>query len=279
MRKTTRNFLTLLAAIALLFLGTAVQASQPMNGDAQTGDIPNDATWAQVSSWLSTTKNVVELGDATIIIETNDTASDAGFQIFLDGTGWRNVRVYDSNGQLILRANANGGTRNIGGGTELFIETAEPEYEDLDGMQELIEMLPEGEYFFLARYTDGNWATATAELTHTVPDGPEIVYPAPTGNEDECTTGVFADSVYVEWEPVETDIWGSDDIEIVGYQVIVETDDDDYRYFSVTVPADVSIVTVPEEVLAEGTEFKFEILAIEESGNQTIAESCFETEE
>ena len=88
-------------------------------------------------------------------------------------------------------------------------------------------------------------------------------------------------SIIIEWDPVETDIWGGSEIEIEGYQVIVEAEAEDGpdRHFSVTVPADTTMVTVPEEVLAAGMEFKFEILAIEESGNQTITESCFETEE
>ena len=243
------------------------------------GKILENGNWAEISGWLKTTKEVVELGAASIIIETNDTAGDTGFQIFLDGVGWRNVRVYDSNGSKILHAHSAGGVRAIGGGTELFMESNEPPYEDLDGMQALIDLLPEGEYYFLARYTNNTWATGTAEFTHTVPDGPEIVYPAPTGNEDECTTGVFVDSAYIEWEPVEMDIWGSDEIEIVAYQVIVESDEEEYNYFTVTVPAEINMVVVPEDVLTEGTEFIFEVLAIEESGNQTITEGCFETEE
>ena len=89
------------------------------------------------------------------------------------------------------------------------------------------------------------------------------------------------DSAFIEWDPVENDIWGEPGIEIEGYQVIVESEDEEGpdRKFTVTVPADTTMVTLPEEFLVEGTEFKFEILAIEESGNQTITESCFETEE
>jgi zinc transporter ZupT len=57
------------------------------------------------------------------------------------------------------------------------MESSEPEYEDLDDMQDLIELFPEGEYFFVARTNDNNWATGTAELTHDIPAGPEIVEP------------------------------------------------------------------------------------------------------
>jgi hypothetical protein len=281
MTRSIRNLLLVLAAVVVLIPGTVVEAAQPLDHDAWSEDILDNGTWAEVSAWLKETKDVIELGDASIIIEVNGTDGDAGFQVFLDGDGWENARVYDSNGIRILRVSATAGVRNIGGGTELFMESSEPEYEDLDGMQALIELLPEGEYFFLARTTDNNWATSTAELTHDIPAEPEIVTPAPPDNEDECSTGVFVDSAVIEWDPLETDIWGGSEIEIEGCQVIVEAlaEDGPDRYFSVTVPADTTMVTVPEEVLAAGMEFKFEILAIEESGNQTITESCFETEE
>jgi hypothetical protein len=37
------------------------------------------------------------------------------------------------------------------------------------------------------------------------------------------------------------------------------------------------MVTVPNELLEPGTEYTFEVLAIEEGGNQTITEGCFVT--
>ncbi len=278
MTRNIRYLLTVLAVVAVLIPGAAVEAAQRLGHDAWSEDILENGTWAEVSAWLKGTKDVIKLGDASIIIEVNATDGDAGFQIFLDGDGWRNARVYDSNGARILKVSATGGVRNIGGGTELFMESSEPEYEDLDAMQALIDLLPEGEYFFLARTTDNNWATGTAELTHDIPAAPEIVTPTPPETEGECTAGVFLDSAVIEWDPVETDIWGESGIEIEGYQVIVEAEEDPAREFMVVVPAETTAVTVPMEVLGEGGEFKFEILAIEESGNQTITESCFETE-
>ena len=57
---------------------------------------------------------------------------------------------------------------------------------------------------------------------------------------------------------------------MTGYQVIVGS-------FQVTVPASVTRVTVPQEYyqsLPSGTH-AFEVLAIDESGNQTITEGFF----
>ena len=212
MTRNIRYLLTVLAAVAVLIPGATVEAAQPLEHDAWSEDILENGTWAEVSAWLKGAKDVIELGDASIIIEVNATDGDAGFQIFLDGDGWRNARVFDSNGVQILMVNATGGVRNIGGGTELFMESSEPEYEDLDGMQALIELLPEGEYYFLARTTENKWATGTAELTHDIPAEPEIVTPAPPEDGDECSTGVFVASAFIEWVAVETDIWDGTDI-------------------------------------------------------------------
>ena len=49
--------------------------------------------------------------------------------------------------------------------------------------------------------------------------------------------------------------------------------------FVVDLPASKTSVTVPAEFLAPGTEYAFEILAEEASGNKTITESDFETTE
>jgi hypothetical protein len=275
------NTAIILVVAVLFVVATPADAGQPQSRIRPGDGIASDWTLAQINNWLKHQKDVIELADTSIIIEVNSTDGDAGFQIFLDGNGWKNARVFGPDGHKVLQVTALGGVRAIGGGTELFMETSEPEYDDLEGMQDLIELLPEGEYFFLARTTEDHWATGTADLTHDVPAGPEIVYPVPSENEDECSTGVFVDSAYVEWDPVETDIWGDPEIEIEAYQVIVasEAEDGPDLEYMVVVPAETTMVTIPEEALAEGVEFKFEILAIEESGNQTITESCFETEE
>lgn len=71
--------------------------------------------------------------------------------------------------------------------------------------------------------------------------------------------------VVIAWNQVTTSIDG-EPLEVVAYQIIVDT-------FQVTLPAEAgTIVTVTPELLVEGTEYGFEILAIEEGGNQTITQ-------
>lgn len=219
----------------------------------------------------------VALEDAVMRVEVNSTDQDAGFQVFLDGEGWKKVSVRGPDRRPILNVRVGGGVKWIGGGTELFLETAEPEYEDLGELQDLLDFLPEGDYEFFGRTVEENLKlVGTAELTHVVPAGPVITAPS-SASDDECAEGVPANAAIVSWEPVTTDIFGSSDIEIVGYQVIVE-DEESGRSFQVDLPADATQVTVSPEVLEPDTEYKFEILAIEESDNQTITESCFITQ-
>ena len=96
--------------------------------------------------------------------------------------------------------------------------------------------------------------------------------------------------VVIAWPPVESTHpelgfpQGSPDIEIYNYQVVVETDlegpdgEEFATVFSVVLPPGVTTMTIPEEFLSQSDEFKYEVLAREESWNQTAIESCFLTE-
>jgi hypothetical protein len=283
-RKTMKSFkgtsMTILAVATLLLAvatGQFVSAENDPHRDHWVTEITDDDTWQQALTKMSKSKSVIELSDASIIIEVNSTDGDAGFQVFVDGEGWRNVRVFQPNGQQVFSATTWSGIRGIGGGTELFLESEEPEYEDLDDFEDLINLLPEGEYMFLARTTGNEWATGTAELTHTVPAGPELLEPVPEG-EEECATDVDPGGAMISWMPVEETILGDPDIEIEEYQIIVE-DEEAGVEFSMNVGADTDSIVVPAEFLQPATEYKYEVLAIEESGNQTISEVCFETAE
>ena len=78
----------------------------------------------------------------------------------------------------------------------------------------------------------------------------------------------------IRWDPVTTPAG----VTIVGYHVVVEREDPS-RAFRVDMPATATSVTVPAEFMEAGTEYKVEVLSIEESGNQTITEVEFETAE
>ena len=110
-------------------------------------------------------------------------------------------------------------------------------------------------------------------MTHNIPAGPELVLPLE--DSEVATVGVV-----VVWEAVTTQFGGAAlEGEIVGYQIIVEQEDPVLRVFRADVPAEVNSISIPPEFLQPGVDYKFEVLAIEESGNQTLSEREFSTAE
>jgi hypothetical protein len=208
---------------------------------------------------------VVFLDDAEIYIEINDTDGDAGIQVFLDGEDWQRLAIRDPNHNKILTVQGNGSV-GMQGLTELFFESAEPSFDE-QPLEELLALFPEGEYLILGRTTEGERLLGLAEMTHALPAGPVQVFPI-DGEE------VDPDSLELVWLAV-PDPPGS---KIVRYEIVVETEDDPLRVLKADVSAETTSLSVPPEFLAPGTAYKWEVLAVEESHNQTIPEAEFETE-
>ncbi len=207
---------------------------------------------------------------AKLIIETNATDGDAGIQVFLDGEPWKKVKIYNPCGDKIFQVKGKGVLKSFGL-TELFFESNEPSFDELP-LNEILGLFPEGEYEFEGETVDGATLEGEATLTHVIPVGPEIVAPVSASDEPPV---VDPDHAVIQWEPVEDTIAGSG-LEIVGYQVIVE-EEESSLVFSVLLPGSATRVSIPPEFLEHDTEYKFEILAIEASGNQTITEREFVT--
>jgi hypothetical protein len=195
---------------------------------------------------------------ARIFFEYNSTDNDLGVHVFVDGEDWRELEIVNPKGRTIFEVEGKGPYRELGL-TELFFEGAEPNLDDVP-LEELLDLFPEGEYKFIGKVVDGQRITGTAMLSHAIPDGPMVSAQVGPGN-----------SLVISWvaPPTVSSLTGLA-IEIVRYQVIVGA-------FQVTVPANVLSVTVsPEFVasLAPGVH-RFEVLAIDASGNQTITETSF----
>ena len=215
-----------------------------------------------------------------IRIEVNSTDGDAGLQIFLDGEPWRRARVKGPDNKTVFSV-TNIGKLKMLGSTELFMESNEPNFVEDMSLPEILEFLPVGVYEFKGRTIEGDVLEGAATLTHDLPCGPEIISPA----EDSALDPGLP--VVISWEAVTNKLdTGSDvgvcdagsDITIIGYEVVVDNENTDpLERFTIRLPADATEVTVPEEFIVPGTEYKFEILAIEVSGNQTITESFFTT--
>ncbi len=206
------------------------------------------------------------LDDTAIYIEINATDGDAGIHVFLDGEGWDTMQMTGPNGvEFSVLAENSVGFQGI---TEFFFESAEPSFEE-QSLEELLELFPQGLYRFRGATTEGRRLVGKARLTHRLPDAPVQISPV-DGEEVDPDDAVFS------WEPV-ADPPGS---EIVGYEVVIECEEPEFTKLSTLVGAAVTSITVPPEMLGQedADECKWEVLAIEDSGNQTISETEFSIE-
>ncbi len=216
----------------------------------------------------------VPLKEAKLNIEHNATDEDTGFQGFIDGEGWERLEVTGPDGDSVLTIEGRGKLGSLGL-TELFFESVEPANADVP-LEEILATLPEGDYSILGPTVDGMQTIGTARLTHDIPAGPVLLSPT------EGATVPAVDLV-MSWSAVDRTITG-EAATIVAYQLIVEVDEAPHphafakRALSIHVRPSVTSVTVPNEFLEPGTHYKWEVLAIEESGNQTLSSSEFATE-
>jgi hypothetical protein len=216
---------------------------------------PNSSSDAQAAA------KPIRLAQSTLIVEVNATDGDAGLQVFLDGEPWRSMTISGPNGQTILEVEGEGRLRNFGL-TELFSESSEPPF-DVFPLEEFKKLFPEGKYSLAGETVKGQRLIGEARLSHDIPDGPEITSP-----EDGAT--VSRSNVMARWNAVAE----PGGIDVVGYRVIV-TRENPLRVFNADLPASATGMPVPAEFLQSGTEYKLEVQAIEESGNQTLTEIAF----
>ena len=216
----------------------------------------------------------ITLDEAKIIFETNFTDGDTGIQVFLDGEPWRKIKVKNPKGEMIFDVMGKGSLKNFGL-TELFFESNEPNFEDMS-LLEILALFPEGYYKFKGKTVEEDILKAKAWLSHDLPCAPDNLSPA------EETVDIFAGDVVISWDHVTKELndTGNDcsdePITVETYQVIVENIDTE-KEFSIFLEAEDSgnQVTVPDEFIEDGATYKWEVLAIAENGNQTIAETWF----
>ena len=87
---------------------------------------------------------VVKIADARLKFEINATDLDGGIQVFLDADQWKRMSIFDPDGRRIFTTLTDGVMAKQGG-TELFLESAEPSFKDLS-LRQLLERWPAGRY-------------------------------------------------------------------------------------------------------------------------------------
>ncbi len=221
---------------------------------------------------------IIPLKDAKLNIEHNATDGDTGFQGFIDSEGWQELVFTGPQGNL-LTLTAQGELGKLGL-TELFFETVEPANREIP-LEDLLKTLPEGDYNISGPAVEAGeakgQARGTAWLTHTIPAGPVLLSPA----ENEVVSAV--ENLKVSWEPVTQTINGGE-VLIIAYQLIIEKDVPPHPHMigkyglSMYLPSSVTSIMIPSEFFEPATSYKWEVLAIEESGNQTLSSSQFSTD-
>ncbi|MGI9332232.1 MAG: hypothetical protein ACR2RL_03665 [Gammaproteobacteria bacterium] len=262
MKRYLHGFTTVVGVTTLL----ACAATAPMSWAAHGY---NDRTYSarhRDRAW----PRIVEIKDARLKIELNATDGDAGIQVFIDADPWKSMNIFDSNGRLMFRSTARGRFAKQGG-TELFLESAEPELSELP-LEEFLERFPQGNYPLFGRGLEGEIYFGMAALSHSLSEGPVLVSPLEGGDPVDPNDAV------VVWEPVEAPANSS----IIAYQVLVVQPESSFPalpkiVLDVMMPATATSMAVPPGFLLPDTEYEWEVLAIEAGGNQTLSSSFFRT--
>ncbi len=235
----------------------------------------------------------IPFAEAHVFFELNNTDGDLGIHALIDGEPWKRLRIEDQKERRVLDVKVRGRLRRQGL-TEIFFESAEPPFDELSP-EEFFDRFPAGTYEIEGVTLEGDEMESETEITHAMP-----APPAPTVNDepaakqcDEDEPGYDVtkvsddDGIVIAWPAVTTthpdtrfpqDFGDDYRFAIYNYEVVVEVEvgDDEFpSVFSVILPPDRTSMTIPAEFIAQGDEFKYEVLAREESFNQTAIESCF----
>jgi hypothetical protein len=228
---------------------------------------------------------------AEIFFELNNTDGDLGIHSLIDGDPWKRLIIEDKNERTLLNARVKGRLRRQGL-TEIFFESAEPTFDEL-APETFFKRFPAGTYEVEGRTLDGQELESETRVTHAMPapPNPTVNGTAVAMQCDDEEPGYDAPTVMgdvvIAWNAVTLTHpslgypQNSPDISIVNYQIVVEAeletaDGEEFAsVLSVILPPDVTEMTIPEEFLRQSDTFKYEILAREQSWNQTAIESCF----
>ncbi len=276
MKKRTRILAGLPVALAALMLG----AGAPV---AWAGD-----------------EEAIPFDEAEIFFELNNTDGDLGIHALIDGEAWKQLKIYDSKERKLLKVGVVGRLRRQGL-TEIFFESAEPRFESDDPdettltPEEFFARFPPGEYEIEGKTLEGDELESETEVTHVMPAPPvTTVNDEPMAlvcdeDDPDFDAPEVSAPVTIEWAEVmhsHPDLGIDPPVEVTihNYQVVVEAEleingDEFVSVLSVILPPDARSFMIPEEFTDQTDEFKYEVLAREESFNQTATESCFVLEE
>jgi hypothetical protein len=223
---------------------------------------------------------------AEFFFELNNTDGDLGIHALIDGDAWKRLTIEDKKERKMLDVRVKGRLRKQGL-TEIFFESAEPTFDELDP-EDFFRRFPAGWYEIEGITLEGDELENEVKLTHVLPAPPEIFINGITAAEDCDAVLPKVDSssaVVIEWEPVtmshneigKSGVPLKGKHAVVNYEVVVEIDETPYKTSTILPPSATSFEVPPEiiDLVDIGDEIKFEVLVREASYNQTAIESCF----
>lgn len=244
---------------------------------------------APLTGWARGEK--IAYDEAELFFELNNTDGDLGIHALIDGDAWSKLRLKDPNRRVMLDIRVKGRLKNQGL-TEIFFESAEPRFSELNPI-DFFARFPAGTYLIEGKTLEKDKLVSEVELSHTMPAPPDVTVNGESMAvqcDDEIAgfdaTEVSA-PVTIAWDAVtlsHPDPAGGGagvqppiPVTIHNYEVVVEVElgEDFTSVMHVILPPGETSLTIPEEFIALGDEFKYEVLAREESFNQTAVESCF----
>lgn len=225
----------------------------------------------------------IPFDEAFVFFELNNTDGDLGIHAKVDGGPWKRLiieRDWDDKKLLDLRLKSKLRRQGL---TELFFESAEPTFDELDP-EKFFSRFPEGTYEVEGVSLDDEELESETELTHLIPAAPVAQINGIDAAED-CDADLPVvngdEDVVITWAPVtlsHPELGRTNEpIEVVNYEVVAEIDDSPYNVAAI-LPPDATSFVIPQEIIELEDEIKFEILVREASYNQTAMESCFEVE-
>ncbi len=223
----------------------------------------------------------IPFDEARIYFELNDTDGDLGIHALIDGEPWKKLSIESPSEKTLLNVKVKGRLRKQGL-TELFFESAEPGFDELEP-ETFFQRFPEGIYEIEGKTLDGFELETEAELSHILPAPAEGIEVSGVEFAEDCDEEVplVAEPVIISWQAVTTshpELGKAGPVSVRQYQLVVEREEPELLVYHVDLPAYVTSFSVPELFTALGDEFKYEILVQAENGNQTATESCFAIE-
>lgn len=222
-----------------------------------------------------------EFAEARLYFELNDTDGDLGLHSLVDAASWTTLSIEDLLGNELFLVEVDG-VLAAQGMTEIFFESAEPNFEDLNPV-DFFARFPAGLYEISGGEFNGSDFESIVTLSHVIPAAPANLMANGeslnvTGGCEEDAGPVVAAPYTINWDPVTYShaILGAPGaVDVERYQVVLEREEPTAMRIVLDVNPDTTQVVLPQGLINAGDELKLEVLTIAESFNQSASETCF----